>query len=314
MATARTATLQQREFAAMGCQMLAAIDTCDVTPLALVPEWFADWEQCLSRFRPESDLSRLNAAAGRPVAVSAPLWLVLQASLWAARLSDGLVVPTLLPVLEAVGYDRSFATLAARLSDAEIAPPAASAPVADWRAIRCDPHRRIVRLVPGMRLDLGGIAKGWAADRAVRRLSEAGPALVDAGGDIAVSAPPHGAPGWAIGVADPLVPEGQLALLCLPRGGVATSGSDYRRWQRAGRWWHHLLDPRTGLPAETDVLSATVVAPSAREAEVAAKVALLLGQRAGLAWLEARPPLAGLLFGQDGRVVTSKRWAHHLWR
>jgi thiamine biosynthesis lipoprotein len=171
-----------------------------------------------------------------------------------------------------------------------------------------------VRLPPGARLDLGGVAKGWAADRAARRLGATGPALVDASGDIAASAPPRGAPGWAIGVADPGDPGGQLALLCLARGGVATSGRDYRRWRRAGRWWHHLIDPRTGLPAETDVVSATVVAPTALDAEVAAKVALLLGQRVGLAWLEARPWLAGLLVGPDGRVATSRRWSRHLWR
>lgn len=303
---------RRRGFAAMGCQVLAALDGSRGAPLAAVPGWFADWEHHLSRFRRESELSRLNAGGGEPTPVSSTLWLALQTALWAARASDGLVVPTLLPALEAAGYDRPFAALTA-LSDRPAAPPP-PARAATWRDIRLDARARMVRLPAGMRLDLGGVAKDWAADRAARRLGEVGPALVDAGGDIAASAPPRGAPGWAVGVADPLAPGRDLALLCLPRGGVATSGSDYRRWQRAGRWQHHLIDPRTGLPAETDVLSATVVAPTVREAEVAAKVAILLGRRAGIAWIEARPPLAGLVVGPGGSVVASKRWPQYLWR
>ncbi|MFN8512667.1 MAG: FAD:protein FMN transferase [Chloroflexia bacterium] len=229
-------------------------------------------------------------------------------------MSDGLVVPTILPVLEAVGYDRPFAALAALSSRNMGAAPAQPEVVADWRAIRCDPRTRTVLLPPGVRIDLGGVAKGWAADRAARCLGERGPALLDAGGDIAASAPPRGAAGWAIGVAEPGESGGQLALLRLGRGAVATSGSDYRRWRREGCWQHHLIDPRTGRPAESDVLMATVVAPTALEAEVVAKVALLLGRRAGLAWLDARPHLAGLVVGHDGRLATSRRWSTHLWR
>jgi thiamine biosynthesis lipoprotein len=103
-------------------------------------------------------------------------------------------------------------------------------------------------------------------------------------------------------VADPLAPEADVAQLWLEQGGVATSGRDYRRWRRGGVWQHHLLDPRTGRPAQTDVLSATVLGPSAAEAEVAAKVALILGSRAGLAWLAARPALTGVLVLADGQV------------
>jgi thiamine biosynthesis lipoprotein len=102
-------------------------------------------------------------------------------------------------------------------------------------------------------------------------------------------------------------------LLVLGSGAVATSGTDYRRWRRNGEWQHHIIDPRTGRPAQTDVLSATVVAPAACEAEVAAKVALLLGSRDGLDWLEARPELAGMLILQDGRVLRSSRLEEYLW-
>jgi thiamine biosynthesis lipoprotein len=177
-----------------------------------------------------------------------------------------------------------------------------------------------VRLPPSERLDLGGVAKGWVALQTVRRLQAFGPTLVDAGGDIALSPRPAAQP-WTIGVADPLTgaPHPDL-LLQLTEGGVATSGRDYRRW-RAGdepdTWHHHILDPRTGRPAETDVLTATVIAPgsagSAVAAEVAAKTALILGSRGGLEWLEGRAPLAGVLMLEDGRVLCSSRMDDFLW-
>lgn len=304
--------MEQVAFRAMGCQMLALLDA--TTPgvaarLARVPCWFAVWERHLSRFRADSELNRLNRRAGQPVRVSRTLWQVVRVALDAARASDGLVTPTLLAALEAAGYDRSFA----ELDQAGGVPRPPAPPLGDWRAIECDGDTRTVRCPAGLRLDLGGVAKGWASDRAAAWLARHGPALVDAGGDIAVSAPPVGEPGWAIGVADPTRPGRQLALLCVPRGGVATSGRDYRRWWRDGRWWHHLLDPRTGLPAETDLLSATVIAPTTQRAELAAKVALFLGSRAGLAWLERRG-LAGLLVREDGQVVPSERLPVYLWR
>lgn len=338
--------MQRLTFRAMGCQMLAVLDDTSAQAtrlLAQVPGWFEGWEQTLSRFRQDSELSQLNRNAGRQTPVSAVLWEVVQAALHAARQSQGLVVPTLLNTLEATGYDRSFEALGANLSKgtarrAPTPPPASPPPDSGaWRAIRCDSRTRSITLPAGMRLDLGGIAKGWAADQAVGRLSAYGPALVDAGGDIAISGPRADGQPWPIGVASPLTwtaapppperSEGRssalsplssdhqslLGLLMLPRAGlpsscgVATSGRDVRRWQRNGVWQHHILDPRSGQPAMTNVISATVVAPTALEAEIAAKVALILGSRDGLAWLEARPALAGLLVLEDGRVIHSRR-------
>ncbi|MGE5618109.1 MAG: FAD:protein FMN transferase [Sphingomonadaceae bacterium] len=307
--------MQRLEFRAMGCQMLAAIDAESRAAgrlLAGVPGWFADWEQRLSRFRTDSELSLLNRSAGNPVQVSAVLWEVVQAALAAARASGGLVDPTLLGALEAAGYDRTFEEVAAEAGPDPM-PARAPVPASGLSAIVCDESTRTVALRQDARLDLGGIAKGWAADTAARRLGVAGPALVDAGGDIALSGPPAGQGGWPIGVADPHDTGGQIALLVVPEGGVATSGRDYRRWQRGGASFHHILDPRTGRPAETDILAATVVAPTALEAETAAKVALILGSREGAAWLEARPRLAGLLVDCDGRTVWTRRMKRYLW-
>jgi thiamine biosynthesis lipoprotein len=301
--------MQQISFRAMGVQMQALLDDDTAESagaLAQVPGWFEGWEQVLSRFRDDSELSRLNDSRGQSMPVTQVLWELVDLAFSAERDSDGLVTPVLLSALEAAGYDRSF----------DVLPKHANTPHADleWqplgpapdlsRSVTRDTQQHSLRLVDGVRLDFGGVAKGWAADQAARRLSGFGPALVDAGGDIAVSGPRTGAAPWTIGVANPFFPDDELETLLLAGGaGVATSGRDYRRWQRNGQWYHHILDPRTGRPAETDVLTATVVAPTAAQAEVAAKVVLILGRQQGLAWLAARPALAACLVLQDGRLL-----------
>lgn len=299
-------------FSAMGCQMLAVVDAAGARAAARlrrVPGWFAAWERRLSRFRPDSELSRLSRSGGAPVRVSPALAGALGAALGAARLSGGLVTPMALAALEAAGYDRPFAQLAPELAG-QAHPPLAPA---DWRQLQLDPTARTVALPAGARLDLGGTAKGWAAAEAARRLSSVGPALVDAGGDIVVSGPRADGGPWPIAIASPFDDAAEpLGLLLLSAGAVATSGRDYRRWRQGGEERHHLIDPRTGRPADTDVLAATVVAGDAVSAEAAAKAALILGSRAGMAWIEARPGLAALLTLADGRVLHSRRLAHAL--
>lgn len=308
--------MEQLSFRAMGCDMFAALGRDGAAPrarLARVPTWFAAWERRLSRFLPGSELCRLNERAGTVVPASPVLRAVLEVALEAARASDGLVTPTLLDNVEAAGYDRSFTTLAPTGPALPPRAPRAQAPAGvDWHGIELDHRTGTIFLPRGMRVDLGGSAKGWAADRAAMLLSRQGPALLDAGGDIAATAPPPGAPGWPVGVADPRAPGETLALVCLVRGGLATSGRDRRRWQRGERWLHHLIDPRTGQPVETDLLTATVVAGNAAKAELATKTVMLLGAERGIAWLEQRR-LGGILVRENGETVTSRRWAGYLW-
>ena len=140
-----------------------------------------------------------------------------------------------------------------------------------------------------------------------------GPALIDAGGDIAISGPQLDGSPWPIGISNPLQPDQHFETLKITAGGVATSGRDYRRWQKGGAWQHHIIDPRTGLPAQTDVLSATAIAPSVFEAEVAAKVILLSGSEAGLEWLEAQENYAAVIVREDGRAVYSAQMPNYLW-
>jgi thiamine biosynthesis lipoprotein len=309
--------MQQISFRAMNCNMMAAVDHDGprvAQRLEQVPNWFALWEQRLSRFRPDSELSQINLSAGQDVGISSVMQEVLHSALRASRVSGGMVTPTVLGALEAAGYNRSFDELR------EEAPGQVQS-VCGWETnttaiptVELNTHARTVRLAPGTRLDLGGIAKGWAADRAAHHLRRLGPSLVNAGGDIAVTAPMQDGEPWPIGVINPFDPEKDTDILLVYQGGVATSGRDYRRWMKDKLWQHHIIDPRSGQPAQTDVLTATVVAPSAQAAEIAAKVVLIAGSSQGIEWLDQRPDYAGLVVLEDGEKIQSHRWMDYVWR
>ena len=300
----------------MGCHMLAAVENHAERPVILeqAPVWFEEWEQALSRFRPGSELSQLNQSAGKPFNASPVLWSVYLAALEAEQRSAGFVTPTLLSALEHAGYVHSFETSTAATNPSnengtEIALPDLSP--AGWE--RKDTGEERIIILPGVvRLDFGGVAKGWAAHQAAWRLNKVGPALVDAGGDIAISRPCAGDLPWSVGVENPFHPGTDLAVLHLGRCGVATSGRDYHRWQQNGKWMHHIIDPRTGYPAETDVLTTTVIAPDVLQAETAAKTAFILGSQAGIEWLQARPNLAGMLVLEDGGYIYTRNFEDYL--
>ena len=322
--------MQTVELQAMGCSgraVLLADGPAARDALRGLPGWLAARERILSRFDPESELARLNARGGTDRA-SEVLWAALEVALAAASETDGLVTPTVLPALLVAGYDRPFDEM--RRGDGEDgeggprgdAAGAPRRPAPDVRAIERDATTRSIRLPPGVLLDLGGTAKGWTADVAAAHLGRVAPALVDLGGDIAVagSAPEpwpiavddprrgRAAPGSAASSAslrEPRAPEHEvdLDLVLLASGGVATSGTDHRRWWRGGRERHHLIDPRTGAPASSDVRTVTVIGPSALAAEIAAKRVLLAGASAGLAWLETRPELAGVVVRCDAEAI-----------
>jgi thiamine biosynthesis lipoprotein len=236
---------------------------------------------------------------------------VLSVAIEAERTSFGLVTPAVLEALLVAGYDRSFDFMPPELPHLSLNRGTFPGLLDE---VVFDETARTVTLPQGLKLDLGGVAKGWAADQAALRLAGKGPVLINAGGDISISAPQSNGQPWPIGVTDPFNSEAHLNILMIERGGVATSGKDYRRWQRGGVWQHHIIDPRTGLPAETDVLTATVIAPSAVQAEVAAKVALISGSQAGLDWLETTPDLAGMLVLENGQCIYSQQMEKYLWR
>ena len=268
--------------------------------------WTRGCELRLSRFLAESELSQLNRQAGQTVRASGVLRAVLGAALKGARRTCGLVTPTILDALEQAGYDRSFEQIPAGGLGGERKASRSGAQA--WRSIELDRKAETVRLPEGVRIDLGGFAKGWAADQLRRRLGKIAAVVVDAGGDIAVGGPRRDGSAWRIAIGNPENPGEDLAVLGLRQGGVATSGRTQRQWRQGEKQQHHLIDPRSGEPALTDVLSASVVGPNALEAEIAAKAVLILGSQAGLAWLERFSRLAGLVVRDDGRVLYSRRF------
>jgi FAD:protein FMN transferase len=298
-------TLCRTEWRAVGTTCTAAVtveprdEAAAEAALAVAREEVAACENELSRFDLESDLSRLNAAAGDWTPVGRRLLEALRLALRAREETRGRFDPTILPALTAAGYDRSFELLEER-----------QARSADyWRAgaeVELDERCGRARLEPGAAVDLGGIGKGYAAARALDAMlatsrSLAG-GLIDLGGDIAVrGASPEGGP-WVIAVADPRQPGETLAVLALAAGGVATSGRDARRFGPA-RSLHHLIDPDTGEPALAGPLTVTVVAPDAVQAEVHATTLAIAGLREAEEHVAARPPISALFVPHAGPAI-----------
>jgi thiamine biosynthesis lipoprotein len=293
--------LASHRFRAMGTEihvLSPAIRALDA--LEAVRSLFAEWEDTLSRFRPESELSRLNLRAGTPVRVGPVLMAAVEAALEAARATGGLFDPTLRHELVRMGYDRPFE----RIGDA--APTAERARGGGgWRQIVVDRATWSITLPRGSGLDLGGIAKGMAVDAALELLARLGiePALVSAGGDLAVLGHPPGRRAWHVLVGEdedaPVVP--------LVRGALATSGVARRRWTQGGAPRHHLVDPRSGEPAGSGLREVTVAGPTCRAAEVGATAAFVAGPRLAGDLLR-RLGLAGRLVAAPGVQIPVGRW------
>ena len=236
----------------------------------------------LTRFDPGSELSRLNADPGVAHRSSGLLRTAVAAALWAAEASDGLVDPTLLPELERAGYARSRtgvaqAPLTDALASAPDPAPAAASPAARWRAVHVTAD--LVTRPPGIAIDTGGSTKGLLADAVAHKLSPYASFFVDCGGDLRVGG--RDSEPRTVFLEDPLTGHAG-AQLRVADGGVATSGLSRRVWRRPdGSYSHHLIDPASGRPAWTGLISVTATAPTALEAETIAKSALLAGPSAG---------------------------------
>lgn len=290
----------------MGCHVTVQIeaDAHGKEVLQSLPQRFAALEAILTRFNLNSELMRFNARAGEWVAVDDVLFANICAAKHAALLTDGLYNPLVLPALIASGYDRSFEEI--NISDIN----ESTQVISDWREIDVNIKTKEVRIPAGSALDLGGIAKGWTATTIADELAEIGPCLVNIGGDMVGRGAPNGFPGWYVEIEDPFTHEA-FTTICLYNRAISTSGIDYRRWQSVkGEQCHHIIDPRTAKPAVTDVLSATVIHPSAIIAEAYAKSVILQGAEHGLTWLNQQWHTAGLVFRQDGTVLATSTFIH----
>jgi FAD:protein FMN transferase len=268
----------------------------------------ADVDLACSRFRPDSELSRLNAARGEPIAISPTFADLLAAALRAAKLSGGDVDPTCGRALTGLGYDRDFADVLA----AGDVPPRLTGPVGPvpgWRQVRLDHSARRVRLGGGAQLDLGATAKAWAADRCAEQIANSVGCgvLVSLGGDVAVAGPPPPA-GWPVRVTDdhaaPSSAAGQT--VTISTGGLATSSTTVRAWAVGGRPVHHIIDPATGEPARSCWRTVSVAAGTCADANTASTAAIIRSA-AALDWLHALG-LPARLVRPDGSVETTAGW------
>jgi FAD:protein FMN transferase len=268
-------------------------------------------DMACSRFRGDSELSRLNERAGRWTRSSPLLIEALEVALRAAEVTGGDVDPTIGRELELAGYDRDWRELTA--ASAEHRPPPLEPIIArvrsGWRTIALDRASSMVRIGRGLRLDLGATAKAWAADRAALAAFDAAACgvLVSVGGDIATcgTAPPAG---WHIRVTDDHRSDcsapGQT--ISIRSGGLATSSTAVRRWSHGGQAMHHIIDPATGQPVRDSWRTASVAAADCTDANIAATAALVRGASAP-AWLE-QIGLPARLVDQQGNVTTAGSW------
>jgi thiamine biosynthesis lipoprotein len=266
-------------------------------------------DQACSRFREDSELSRLNARAGRRVRVGPLLLEAMEVALRAAELTDGDVDPTVGRALELAGYDRDWSLLDAPVGQPEHHAAVVARVRAGWRTIELDRVGSSVLFPAGIRLDLGASAKAWAADRAAAAAARAGVcgALVGIGGDFATSgtAPPGG---WRIHVtddhrSDPSAP-GQT--VSIRSGGLATSSTAVRRWSHDGKTMHHIIDPATQAPVRETWRTVSVAAASCIDANIATTAALVRADAAP-AWL-AGLSLPARLVDLEGRVRVVGEW------
>ncbi len=287
-------------FPAMGTEVTVLAPTVALSAEEVLTQHvallFDQTERVFSRFRPDSMLSALNRSHA-PFKVPEAMFSLLSRARGYNRLTRGLFDPTIGAALSASGYDESFVPGAldrptARASAARRSP--------GFGGLRLDSVARTVTRAADMQLDLGGIVKGYAVDCASRMLPAC--SAVDAGGDAFLGGDGPDGTGWLVDIEDPSDASRTVLTLRVRDSGVATSAPNRRHWRLGDRRMHHLIDPRSGEPAETDLAQATVVAPRAELADVLAKTAFLLGLRGARDFLSQMHAVGGVLIGRHGDV------------
>jgi len=316
MTTTISRTLASARWEALGTSVVLLVDDPGALARAraIVERELRAIDRACSRFRPDSDLQRVNAGAGRFVGVDPLLIEAIEVALRAAVLTDGDVDPTVGNALILAGYDRDWTLLEGPKPGQGFAavapPPAITARVTPgWRAIELDRERSAIRVPTGVRLDLGATAKAWVADRAAAAVHGATGAgsLISLGGDIATAgaAPEEG---WRIYVTDDhrRVPGEQGQTISIRAGGIATSSTTARRWRHEGRTQHHIIDPATGAPVAPSWRTVSVAAETCLDANIASTAALIRADAAP-AWL-GQLRLPARLVSNNGAVCLVGDW------
>jgi thiamine biosynthesis lipoprotein ApbE len=309
--TASQARAARSSWEALGSRVVLQVNDADAleSARAAVESELAAIDLACSRFRADSELSRINARSGRSTPAGPLLMEALEVAVRAAELSDGDVDPTVGRALELAGYDRDWRLLDPVADQPEGPAQIAARVRAGWREIELDRAGGSVRLPAGIVLDLGATAKAWAADRAATAAATVAGcgALVSLGGDIATcgSAP---ACGWQIRVTDDHRSDASAPgqTVSIRSGGLATSSTAVRRWSHAGHTMHHIVDPRTGAPVRGPWRTVSVAAASCTDANIAATAALVR-RRAATAWLDELDMPARLV-DHAGHVRTVGDW------
>lgn len=303
----------ETEFRAMGTLVTVAVveDGQRQAPGSLeqVERLFMEEEARFSRFVENSELCQLNAEGGTDDP-SPQMWDVLRRTQTWWKKSGGVFDPTVLPALEQAGYDRSFENIDSASPRGHEAGGETRPPIG-FQHVRFieEGGSRHIRLDEGVRLDLGGIVKGWTVDRAANILSSACDFMIDAGGDIRAAGKGPGSHGWWVAVEDPMAPEHDLGYLQIVDAAVATSASYRRKWTDGnGRTNHHLIDPGTGMSSETEVVCATVRGSDAEHAEVVAKAVLLAGGYTSLGGLVGVDDVDICVTYENGSQIVTPGW------
>ncbi len=263
-------------------------------------------ESLVSRFRPQSALSRVNREPGRWHTIPAQMAQMVELALHWAERTGGVFDPTVLGALCANGYTESFEQV--RAGNAR--PRFGLRPAGAWQEVRLEGDA--IYLPPNTGLDLGGIAKEWTADHIAHLLSQWGPCLVDAGGDIRAIGAPWLWGSWPVAIAHPQRPEEDVIRLGLRDAALTTSSRHKRRWVMKGQETHHLIDPATGEAARTRVLSASVLAPDAVTGGVLSKILVIRGAEA-LRQVDNYAGCAALVVLENGQIVHSGTWERIQW-
>ncbi|MCO7175142.1 FAD:protein FMN transferase [Sporolactobacillus kofuensis] len=272
-------------------------------------EWMSVVENQFSRFLPKSELSQINRKAGSVTPLSRSFAELLFEALRYYSATEGIFNPFLGRLMNAFGYDRSFDQLDRENAMIFGIKQKCQVPIGSFSF---DLDRREVHLPTGSALDFGGIAKGWAVQKAALRLiaSNRSAGLINAGGDLMCWRAPSDPTQWVINVSHPHSEDQTIGQLVFDPGqwGVATSSKVKRRWHDGKSTWHHILDPRTSLPSDSDIVQATVIGDALLPCEIYAKCLLIMGTQDGPDWLyKRRPDLLYLIIKNNGQVMYSSQ-------
>jgi FAD:protein FMN transferase len=251
-------------------------------------------EDTCSRFRSDSELSQLNQQVGKEVKVSGEMFSILSAAIRFYEETEGIFNPNVLSVLESHGYSKSIERIKGK--ELAISFPSSVATINSQPFTLNESNLSVTLL---SKIDLGGVAKGWVIDRATQLLERLGYGFINVGGDIRIfgSLPRP----LNIGIESPFAVEEMISSIQVEKEALATSTTMKRKWLMNGQWQHHLIDTKTGKPSESTIVSATITAPTALEADVWAKTVLLLGEQKGQEWI-ARKGVTSVLITSDGAI------------